>query len=161
MEIKSVLIDQYGAAMEMLRQAILKCPPSLWVGGDQGRKPFWQVAYHALFYTHLYLQDGLKGFKPWARHRMNINRLGVEVSEPYSQAEVLEFYDLCCQAVVEKVTALDLVADSGFEWLPFSKLELQLYNIRHIQHHAAELIEYLGAQQGIEVDWVGMAPGSQ
>ena len=55
------------------------------------------------------------------------------------------------------VDALDLQAESGFDWLPFNKLELQFYNIRHIQQHTGELCERLGTVGDIEVDWVGMA----
>jgi hypothetical protein len=51
---------------------------------------------------------------------------------------------------------MDLEAESGFYWLPFDKLELQFYNIRHVQQHTGELCERLGAQGEIEVDWVGM-----
>jgi len=162
MDIKKVIIDQYGAALEMLRQAITKCPAARW-NDPQARKKFWQVAYHTLFYTHLYLHGDLKVFKPWAKHRQDYHRLEsspdqAEVAEPYSREEVLEFFELCWQTVVDRVSSLDLEAGSGFDWLPFNKLELQLYNIRHIQHHAAELIEWLGANEGIEVDWESTAP---
>jgi hypothetical protein len=162
MDIQSAIIDQYGAALEMLKQAINKCPETAW-DSAQDRKKFWLVAYHVLFYTHLYLHDGLNTFKPWAKHRAEIHRLGAssespEIGKPYSREEILEFLDLCRQTAVDQVSALDPEAESGFEWLPFSKLELQLYNIRHIQHHTAELIEWLGANEGIDVDWVGMAP---
>jgi hypothetical protein len=45
---------------------------------------------------------------------------------------------------------------SGFYWLPMNKLELQIYNIRHIHAHAGELAERLSQRAGIEIDWVGM-----
>ncbi len=162
MDVRSALIDQYGAALEMLKQAILQCPPSRW-NDPQDRKQFWQVAYHTLFYTHLYLHDSLNAFQPWAKHRQEYHRLEQspekdEIVEPYRREEVLEFLELCRQTVAANLTAQDLEAESGFDWLPFNKLELQLYNIRHIQHHAAELIEWLGANEGIDVDWVSTAP---
>ena len=164
MEIKSVIVDQYGAALEMLRLAILQCPAARW-DDPRGRKKFWLVAYHVLFYTHLYLHDGLAHFKPWVKHRQDIHRLGssaekAETGDPYSQEEMLEFLEVCRKTMVDQVSLLDLEAESGFEWLPFNKLELQLYNIRHLQHHTAELIEWLGANAGIDVDWVGMAPSA-
>ena len=137
----------------MLKQAISKCPAERW-NDTQARKKFWQVAYHALFYCHLYLQDNLKDFIAWEKHRKDYEQTG----EPYSVEEMLEFFELCRQTVENKVSSQNLDAASGFDWLPFSKLELQLYNIRHIQHHAAELIEWLGANEGIEVDWAGTAP---
>ena len=162
MDVKSALIDQYGAALEMLKQAIIQCPAASW-NDTQDRKQFWQVAYHTLFYTHLYLHDNLKAFQPWAKHSKEAEHLGplhekAEMVEPYSRAEVLEFLELCRQTVEKNVSSQDLEAESGFDWLPFNKLELQLYNIRHIQHHAAELIEWLGAAEGIDVDWVSTTP---
>lgn len=53
-------------------------------------------------------------------------------------------------------TGNSLHAESGFYWLPFDKLELQFYNIRHIQQHTGEHCERLGAYGEIEVGWVGM-----
>jgi hypothetical protein len=50
---------------------------------------------------------------------------------------------------------LNLEAESGFSWIPMNKMELQIYNIRHIQHHAAQLIERLRDNQGIHIKWVG------
>jgi hypothetical protein len=64
--------------------------------------------------------------------------------------------DFCRQEVKEKVAELDLDADSGFDWIPFNKQELQFYNIRHLQHHTGELCERLGTAAGIDIQWVGM-----
>jgi antitoxin (DNA-binding transcriptional repressor) of toxin-antitoxin stability system len=36
-----------------------------------------------------------------------------------------------------------------------SKLEHQLVNIRHIQHHTAQLMDRLRASEDIGVKWVG------
>ncbi len=43
--------------------------------------------------------------------------------------------------------------------MPFSKLELQFYTIRHIQQHTGEMMERLGTRAGAEIDWVGMKHG--
>jgi hypothetical protein len=53
------------------------------------------------------------------------------------------------------VPQLNLAAPSGFDWLPMNKFELQIYNIRHVQQHAGELMERLGARANIDVDWIG------
>ncbi|KPJ52053.1 hypothetical protein AMJ39_08795 [candidate division TA06 bacterium DG_24] len=45
---------------------------------------------------------------------------------------------------------------SGFPWLPFNRFELHLYNIRHIQHHAGQLIERLRSQGVTDFEWVGI-----
>jgi len=142
----------------MLKQAVVKCPESLW--HDRGyNNTFWHIAYHALFYTHLYLQASEEDFVPWAKHRGECRILDKEpVGEPYSKEEILEYHEICRAQVEEQVASLELDAPSGFYWLPFSKLELQFYNIRHLQQHTGELCERLGATGDIEVDWVARGP---
>ena len=163
MKTSEVIASQYLAALEMLKETIAQCPDALWNDpGDKAR--FWQIAYHALFFTHLYLQDAEEDFAPWAKHRQGIHSLGQGASapdtgEPYDKDTVLEYLAFCQQQVAERVPQLDLEAESGFHWLPFGKLELQFYNIRHIQQHTGELMERLGTRADLELPWVGMRPG--
>ena len=166
MSIKEAIKSQYHASLEMLRQAVIKCPESMW-DAQEDKNEFWHVAYHALFYTHLYLQPSGVDFEPWAKHRDEYEFLGPlpwpphkqpEIRESYSKEEILEYHQVCCEQVEEQVASLNLDAESGFDWLPFSKMELQFYNIRHLQHHTGELCERLGARENIEVDWIGKKP---
>jgi len=162
MEVKKTVKSQYYASLEMLRQVILGCPETLWNSIDY-KAPFWQIAYHVLFYTHFYLQTTEDDFVPWKKHREELISLGpsdqeLESVEPYSKEEILAYHKLCCEQVEDQVTSLDLETKSGFYWLPFNKFELQIYNIRHIQQHTGELFERLGASADIELDWVGMKP---
>ena len=168
MNVKDVIKSQYYASLEMLKQAIVKCPEPLW-NDPEPKNKYWHVAYHALFYTHLYLQDSEESFTPWTKHRQEYQFLGQvpwpphkepEIGEPYSKEEILEYLEICQQQVEERVSSLNLDAGSGFYWLPFGKLELQLYNIRHIQQHAAELSGRLDAKADIQVDWIGTKPAS-
>jgi hypothetical protein len=163
MDLKGVIQSQYLAALEMLKGAVIKCPDHLW--NDPGHKnKFWHIAYHALFYTHLYLQAEEKKFQPWHKHRNEYQFMGQvpwpphnppKIAEGYTRDEILEYSQLCVQEVLTQVPQLDLDSNSGFDWLPFGKLELQLYNIRHIQLHAGELCERLGSEANIDVPWVG------
>jgi hypothetical protein len=157
MSIHDSIKSQYHASLEMLRQAVIKCPEPLW--DDRSYKNvFWNVAYHALFYTHLYLATTLQSFKPWSKGKAGTNELK-EGQGPYSKAEILEYFEVIGQQVEEQIDALDPDAPSGFHWLPFNKVELQIYNIRHLQQHAGELFERLGVSNGIEVDWVSLKKG--
>jgi hypothetical protein len=160
MRAKETIKSQYYASLEMLKQAIEACPESLWYGPEP-RNPFWHTAYHVLFYTHFYLQTSEDDFVPWEKHREVYVSLGSsgersESEEPFSKEEILAYHELCREQVEEKVTSLDLEAQSGFSWLPFDKLELQIYSIRHIQQHTGELYERLGTNRDIELGWVGM-----
>ena len=159
MEIAAVIRSQYLASLEMLKQAIDNCPESIWNSPDDKTR-FWHIAYHVLFYTHLYLQDTLQAFKPWSLHRERYESLEPlpqppHTNEPYDKATVLDYLAFCQQQVKDRVPGLDFDGKSGFDWLPFNKLELQIYNIRHLQQHTGELMERLGTRTGIELDWVG------
>jgi hypothetical protein len=159
------ILSQYLASFEMLKQAVLQCPEALW--NDPGdRNQFWHISYHALFYTHLYAQEKREKFTAWAQHRPHYEQLGPhpktspgkpQIGEPYTKAEILAYLEDCVQDIKEKIPSLDLESQaSGFSWLPFSKLELQIYNIRHLQHHTAELMERLGERAKIDIEWVGI-----
>jgi hypothetical protein len=164
MNIRKIIKSQYHATLDMLRQVIVKCPDSLWASVES-KNHFWRVAFHALFYTHLYLQPSEEVFVRWPKHRDESQFLGrlpwpphdePKIGQPYTKEELLEYLDFCREEVETKVDILELEGASGFNWQPFDKTELQFYNIRHLQQHVGELCERLG-NQNIEVDWVGMA----
>lgn len=151
-----VVQSQYLAALAMLEKAITECSDALW-NNPVDKNKFWHVAYHALFYTHLYIQPAESDFVPWAKHRENYGSMEPteESREPYSKADLLEYVAFCREEIGAKTAVLDFTStDSGFYWLPFGKLALQFYSIRHLQHHTGELCDRLGAA-GIDVDWVG------
>jgi hypothetical protein len=160
MRIKAMIKSQYYASLMMLRQAIVECPDSLW-SDPEYKNQFWNIAYHVLFYTHLYLHPSEADFVPWESHRdelvsMRESERDVPSGDPYTKEEILAFHELCLEQMTGFVDSVDLDAESGFYWLPFDKLELQIYNIRHLQHHTGELCERLGESEAIEVGWVGM-----
>ena len=153
MDYRQIIRSQYLASLVMLKQAIEKCPDALW-NDPADKNKFWHVAYHTLFYTHLYVQPSEQDFRPWAKYRQAHDLS--QPADPYSREDVLEYLAFCQQQVVEQVPQWDLDAESGFYWLPFDKAELQIYNIRHLQQHAGELMERLGSRAGLDVDWVDM-----
>jgi hypothetical protein len=164
MSTRSVIAGQYRAALAMLEQTIAACPEPLWLDRTP-RNAFWHIAYHTLFYTHLYAQDSEAAFVPWPKHREQCQFLGPlpwpphalpAIGEPYHRSEVLEYLAVCRDEVSRRVATVDLeAAVSGFDWLPFGKLELQLYNIRHVQHHTGQLIDRLAARTRAGIAWVG------
>jgi hypothetical protein len=165
--LRSALKSQYHAALAMLGEAIERCPDDLWSGTSQ-RNQCWQVAYHALFFTHLYLQPDETSFRPWEHHVADVQypdgipgppEPGSElplVAEPYPKAQVLAYWRFCDRMVEDAVDALDLRSpESGFPWYPIPKLEHQMVNLRHIQHHAAQLADRVRSAADIGIRWVG------
>lgn len=159
MDVRAALKCQYHAALAMLKQAIEKCPDDLWTGDNA--VPFWRVAYHTLFFTHLYLQPDVKTFRPWEHHREECKSLGSagcppKAVEAYTKAQMLDYWRLCDAMVDGDVDRLDLNArECGFPWYRLPKLDHQINNIRHIQHHAALLSGRLRAAMETGIEWVG------
>ena len=150
MDVKQVIQSQYLAALAMLKEVIVNCPEALWdAPGNQDK--FWRKSYHALFYTHLYLQNSDKDFVPWEKHH------DPDGDIPFTKDEVLEYLAFAEKQVMERVPTTDLEAESGFHWYPVNKLELQFINIRHVQQHTGELYECLGTRENIELGWVGFS----
>jgi hypothetical protein len=163
-ELRRALASQYHAALAMLKQTIENCPETLWTG-ERFTNQFWQVAYHALFYAHLYLQKDDKSFIPWEHARPDYQFLGPlpwpphdqpKIGQPYSKAEVLAYWSVCDAMIEDAIEQLDLAApECGFWWYRMGKLEHQLTNIRHIQHHTGQLADRLRWEASIAIDWIG------
>jgi hypothetical protein len=153
---------QYRASLAMPGEAIHLCPESLWIDEEYPNR-LWHIAYHALFYTHLYLQASEADFRPWAKHRQDSQYLGPrplapqetrKIESSYDKADVMEYLGFCRAEAEARVPTLDLTAPSGFHWLPFNKMELQFYNIRHLQHHTGQLADRLRTKTNVGLAWV-------
>lgn len=157
MDVRQALKNQYHAGFSMLRQSIERCPDDLWTSGEHPRN-FWRLAYHAIFYTHLYLGQSEADFEKWSKNRSECSDLWgeVPVEEPYSAAELLEYLDYVDSMVDQVVDALDLDSqDTGFDWYKnMTKLDHQMMSLRHLQGHVGQLSELLMAR-GVDIDWVG------
>lgn len=161
MDIKDALKGQYHGTLAMLRQTIADCPDAVWESGKHPRT-FWRIAYHALFYTHLYLMVNEAAFVPWEKHRGNIKVLWDDekgqlppIEPSYTQTELVEYLDFIDQHVNEWVDLIDLSSpDPGFSWYKIPKLEHQILNIRHLAGHMGQLSELLMNNGIDEVHWV-------
>ncbi|MEX2582950.1 MAG: hypothetical protein WD766_06740, partial [Gemmatimonadota bacterium] len=69
--LRGILKSQYHATLAMLRETIERCPDELWYGDDHPNA-CWQIAYHALYFTHLYLQPNEAAFRPWEHHQSRV-----------------------------------------------------------------------------------------
>ncbi len=164
---QQVVISQYFATLAMLEEAIVKCPDDLWAADDDRQSVLPDRLPRALLHAPLR-----------AAHTGRLHALGEalrlppafgqpsypggptpEPASPYTRDDILEYLELCRNEISRIVPTLDFDAESGFHWLPFGKLELQFYSIRHVMLHVGELAERLSAANGIEIGWVGRDPG--
>ena len=77
--------------------------------------------------------------------------------QPYTKEELRAYLASVrqkCRATIEALTDEQARRPVEYPWSegqPISFLELQLYNMRHVQEHAAELSLFLG-QHGVQID---------
>src|SRR5690606_16958609 len=87
--VRHVLKSQYRAGLTMLREAVDSCPDEVWLN-DEHVNAYWQIAYHVLYFTHLYLQPTPTHFQPWPGHQSGVqNEDGLGGSHPDSDLPVL------------------------------------------------------------------------
>lgn len=121
---------------------MLACPERLW--SDRSKQPeFWYTVYHALFWLDCYLSNSLEGFAPPAPFTLDeLDERGLLPERVYAKDELhayLEHGRKKCRATIEALTDDKARQRCGFEWLDINVAELLLYNMRHVQHHAAQL----------------------
>ena len=161
---KKCLVTQFGGALAMLEQCIGQCPDDEWEG-QVGNHAFWHVAYHALYYIDFYLSATEQSFEPPSFYRENYESLdskawppdeAIAALIPYDKRVLLEYVEICRQKarrIIAAETAESLAGPSGFWWYDVPRLQFYLNNLRHAQHHAAQLSLSLRRSSGIGIDW--------
>ncbi|HSC39351.1 MAG TPA: hypothetical protein VLD19_15820 [Chitinophagaceae bacterium] len=104
--LKENLWKQFGASIDMLKNAITLWPEAHW----HADKRFFYTAYHCLIFLDYYLSIPAK-----------------HMSSPFS-------FTILAEDKIPEEALDDIVPDRIY-----SKEELLLYNMRHVQHHAAQL----------------------
>ena len=166
-----MLWRQFGAAIDMVRDALRDCPDELWeksLWGDQpdqwvasGFSAFWYLGYHTLFWLDLYLSGAEEGFAPPAPFDLVEMEAGEVLPRMYRREELLGYLEECrrkCQETIGALSHEQAYRLCQFPWgeLPFA--ELQLYSLRHVQEHGAQLRMFLGQQTRKPTTWVSHAP---
>jgi hypothetical protein len=137
--LKQILWSQFGASIDMLRNAVEMCPATLW----DTREQLGYNAYHCVFFLDYYLTLDPKGFtppKPFSLSEFE-DRMPERV---YTKEEVLVYLDFCqkkCRDLIRNMT--DEIYKSNWEneskTMCYNVIEILLYNMRHVQHHTAQL----------------------
>jgi len=159
-ELRSILWSQFGAAIDMLENAMLACPDELC--SDRSKKPeFWYLVYHTLFWLDLYLSADPDEFTPPAPFTLDeLDPAGVLPEWPFTKEELLTYLDHGrekCRAAIAALTDETVHQRRRFPWGEVGFLELLLYNLRHVQHHAAQLNMILRREIDSAPRWVARA----
>lgn len=144
----------------MLENALLACPDGLW--SDRSRRPeYWYLVYHTLFFLDYYSSPTADGFAPPAPFTLDeLDPAGVVPARPYTKAEIhayLLYGREKCRAAIGALTVETARRRCGFGRHDLSVAELFLYNMRHVQHHAAQLNLLLRQTTDSAPAWVAKA----
>ena len=89
---RTSLWQQFGAAIDMLENAVAACPDELWRVRlwDDAELPesaeFWYIVYHTLFWLDLYLSGAVEGFVPRAPFTLDeLDPAGLPPETPYTR----------------------------------------------------------------------------
>ena len=161
---QELLVNQFDASLSMLHCCIESCPEQIW-HERLVELEFCQVAFHVLFFTDYYLETSPDGFRKQRFHVDNQSEFR-DYEELEYRPQVLTYekefvmrYLFHCREKVGRVirneTTESLNEPSGFERNSFTRAELHVNNIRHIQYHTAQLILKLRFEGQNEIRWVG------
>ncbi len=164
--LQNILIAQFEAALSMTKQRIAVCPEEHF-DGKIGNYPFRQMAYHALFWLDHYLTHHEDEFVMSEFNLRGGDERMPGLCEALSKEDTLAYVDFCHQKILSSIraeTEESLQGGSGFPSIFVrskpTRGELHLYNLRHLQHHTAQLTTYLRTisieyNLSLELPWIG------
>lgn len=154
---KDIIRRQFGAAITTLENAIKNCPDDLW-GDETSEEKYWYRAFHTLFWLDYYLSGDTKNFVPPAPFGLEeLDPAGVLPPRVFSKEELLTYLNhgrKKCYDTINNMT--DELAEQKFKFgkVDLTFAELLLYNLRHVQHHAAQLNLILRQQYDLGSKWI-------
>jgi len=142
---KQSVLGQFEAALAMLKQCVESCPSTLWES-KVAELTVRQIAYHTLFFVDLYLTENERAFT-----LRELHHIGGDEREPVNcpglgKDATLDYLAICLEKLhttMSSESEESLRGPSGFSWCKFGRAELQIYNLRHVQHHAGQLSSHL------------------
>jgi len=172
-KLTSLLWNQFGAALDMLENAMTMCPDRVWFDAanradaatelktlDTYKPEFWYHAYHVLFWTDYYLSNTTEeNFQPPVPFgKEEFDDRGLIPPRVYTKTELLNYLKHCrnrCRGFINTLSDESVFENSQASFRQdYSILEVMLYNLRHVQHHAAQLNLLLRQQIDNAPRWV-------
>ncbi|PPK84220.1 hypothetical protein CLV84_3988 [Neolewinella xylanilytica] len=172
---KACLWKNFAATVDMLEAVIKLCPDALWKQEDK----FYYLAYHTAIFLDYYLTYPVDQFDPRLPYVLVPQReLPADAVDDvlpvrhYSTAEVISSVRLArskCQALIGP----QAIQDVSVPWITpaeidlhglcpggvmdYSLLDILFYNLRHVQHHVAQLNYILRNEANLAAEWISQA----
>jgi len=161
--IKEIIWNQFGASIDMLTNAISKCPDDYFIT----HRRFYYIAFHSAIFLDYYLTIPPCDFSPLLPFTQTepIDRPKEAIDDLvpnkiYSKQELIEYlvqsrgkckeliYALTDEKLKERFKEGEEAND-----MDYPILEILLYNMRHTQHHTAQLNMLLRQDIDKHIEW--------
>ena len=162
-ELKNSLWQQFGASIDMLINALNAYPDTLY----QNNKRFFYTAYHVAVFLDYYLTVPPTDFEPQLpftiTEKENMPNEALDDVLPdkhYSKEQLLEYIKPSkkkCHSVIMSIKENGnprFIEDVEVGKMDYSLIEILLYNLRHVQHHTAQLNMILRNERHEPPKWV-------
>jgi hypothetical protein len=160
---KDILWNQFGASIDMLINVISSCPEDYFITNQR----FYYIAFHSTIFLDYYSSIPPKDFspllsftqkEPTERPKEAIDDL--IPNKIYSKQEIVEYLKQSrekCKQIVYALTDENLNErfKEGDEQndMDYPILEILFYNLRHTQHHTAQLNMLLRQDIDKHMEW--------
>lgn len=169
--LRKVLWNQFGASIDMLKNIIVMWPDQYW---NLTNKVYY-LSYHTFLFLDYYLTIPPTNYNAPLSFTMispdKIPAYAIDDLLParlYTKNEMLDCLESCRQkskGVIFGLTEKNLEQRwsdqpddiAGNATLKYSVLEILLYNLKHVQHHAGQLNLLLREETGRAAGWVADA----
>lgn len=161
--LKDAIWKQFGASIDMLINVVINCPDTYFLS----HKRFYYIAYHSAIFLDYYLTFPPKDFSPILpftqmeedlRPKEAIDDLIPD--KIYSKQELVNYLQLSrtrCKNILDGLTDDNLhkrfTEGSEPNDMDFPIVEILLYNLRHTQHHVAQLNMLIRQDLNKHVEW--------
>jgi hypothetical protein len=147
-ELKNSLWEQFGASIDMLINALDACPEQLY----RSNKRFFYTSYHVAVFLDYYLTVPPDDFDPQLPFTITVKEDMPEGSlddvlpdRHYTKAQLLGYIKTSREKCHKLVLGIKehgnprFIEDVEVGKMNYSLIEILLYNMRHVQHHVAQL----------------------
>lgn len=160
---KDILWNQFGASIDMLANVVQHCPEGYF---DTHRR-FYYIAYHSAVFLDYYLTLPPSGFEPLLsftqKERAEWPPEAIDDLVPdriYSPKELGDYINNSREKCRKLIASLDetgslqrFTEGDGPQDMDYPVVEILLYNMRHTQHHAAQLNLLFRQDRDKHMEW--------
>jgi len=140
------ILNQYKASFRMLTSCIEQYDEKVWFDKENYDMPAYEISYHVIYCANMYCAPGEEEIIHWSGEADPKKYL-------FGTKEMINFISHSLQQFPAYLEKLAINEKCWPHWYDLPQLEFHFNNIRHIQHHTAQLIERHRLTKRLKMKW--------